>query len=97
MSLTRINAALDAAAELPSSERLVLVLLARCADAEGLALMSLSHLAHQARLSPSGVARALHRLADRGLVQRHRPGDREGIGSAYRVLAAARSEQGTAA
>ncbi|WP_371604991.1 helix-turn-helix domain-containing protein (plasmid) [Streptomyces sp. NBC_01220] len=72
MTISHVGQALDTPADISATERLVLVLLAQHADADGTASPSISWLAQRANISPSTAARALQRLTDAGLIQQVR-------------------------
>lgn len=69
MSTVHIGQALNAPADLSATERLVLVLLAEHANADGTTFTSVSQLARRANISPSTGTRTLRRLTEAGLVR----------------------------
>lgn len=97
MSTTHIGAALDAPADISPTERLVLVMLARNADPEGIAFPALDRLATAAHISPSTASRALRHLEDLGLVERTRSFTAAGASAPtqYRVVVDVQAGDGT--
>ncbi|MCG8971859.1 helix-turn-helix domain-containing protein [Streptomyces sp. CL12-4] len=88
MSTTHSGAALDIRADISPTERLLLVLLARDADPEGVAFPGLDQLAAAANISTSAAARVLRRLSALGLVERTEVRTAAGAAAptAYRVI-----------
>ncbi|MFE5847804.1 helix-turn-helix domain-containing protein [Streptomyces niveus] len=69
MSTVYLDRALDAVADISPTERLVLVLLGRAANPDGLAFPTVGHLAKAVNVSPTTVTHAVSRLAELGLIQ----------------------------
>ncbi|MFD9867527.1 hypothetical protein ACFXI8_23885 [Streptomyces niveus] len=71
MSIIHLRQALDTHADITPLERLVLIYLSETAGPDSAASMAVGKLAQTANVGSLTVSRALQRLTDLGLIQRH--------------------------